>query len=72
MRYNRGMGAHDLFRILALLFALFTAAILIATGRVKNGWMIWLAVPVLSFAWYWVLVCFYMGYYMWHIRGVQG
>jgi len=65
------MGAHDVFSILAVLLAVATIAILIATKRVKNGWIVWLAVPVVAFLWYWVLVCIYMGYYFWRINDVR-
>lgn len=66
------MGAHDLFRVFAILLAFATVGILIATGRVKNGWMIWLAIPALAFLWYWAVVYLYTGYYMLRVSGVRG
>lgn len=65
------MGSHDVFRILAVLLGIATMAILVATARIKNGWMAWLAVPVVAFVWYWALVCLYIGYYMWQIKDVR-
>jgi hypothetical protein len=65
------MGAHDVFSVLALILAIATMAILIATKRVRNGWMAWLAVPAIAFLWYWVLVCLYMGYYFLRINNVR-
>ncbi len=43
------MGAHDVFRILAVILAIATVAIPIATKRISNGWLSWLAVPVIAF-----------------------
>jgi hypothetical protein len=65
------MGAHDVFGVLAIILAIATIAILIATKRVRNGWMAWLAVPVIAFLCYWVLVCLYMGYYFIRINDVR-
>jgi hypothetical protein len=65
------MGAHDIFVVLSAIMALATIAILIGMQRLKNGWMAWLAVPVVAFLWYWVLVCVFMGYYMWRTNGVR-
>jgi hypothetical protein len=33
------MGAHDVFRILAVLLAVGTTALLVATKVVRNGWL---------------------------------
>lgn len=66
------MGALYIFVVLALLLAIATTAILIAAKRIRNGWIPWLATPIVAFLWYWVLVCFYMGYYMWQVSGVRG
>lgn len=65
------MGAHDVFRILAVILAIATVGIAVLTGRVRNGWLPWLAIPILAFVWYWAIVCLYMGYYMWQSRGVR-
>jgi hypothetical protein len=65
------MGSHDVFRVLAVILAIATMAILIATKRVKNGWMCWVAIPVVAWLWYWVLVCLFMAYYMWRANGVR-
>lgn len=46
-----------------------TVAILIATKRVKNGWLPWAAVPVVAVVWYLALVALFVAYYMWNIRG---
>jgi hypothetical protein len=59
------MGAHDVFAVLAILLAIATVAILVVRRRVKNGWMVWFAVPVVAVLWYGVLVCVYTGYYFW-------
>ena len=69
--YKVGMGAHDVFFVLAFLFAVATMATLIATKRIKNSWIVWLTVPVVAFLWYWVLVFVYMGYYFWRINDVR-
>lgn len=65
------MGAHGVFCVIAALLGIGTMGMLVATARVKNGWMAWLAVPVVAFVWYWVLVCVYVGYYMWQINDVR-
>jgi hypothetical protein len=65
------MGAYDVFSVVAIILAIATMAILIATKRVTNGWMVWLAVPLLAFLYYWLLVCLYMGYYFLRINNVR-
>lgn len=65
------MGAHDVFRVVAIILAIATTVILVTTKRIKSRWIPWLAVPVLAFVWYWVLVCLYVGYYMLQIDGVR-
>lgn len=65
------MGAHDVFRILAVLFAFGTTALLVATKTVRNGWLPWLAIPVVAFIWYWLLVSLYLTYYAWRVGGVR-
>ncbi len=65
------MGSHGILSIIAVLLAIATMAVLVATSRVKNGWMAWFVVPVIAFMWYWVLVCLFVGYYMWRINGVR-
>lgn len=66
------MGAHGVFCLVAIVLAIATIAILIATKRVRNGWMPWLAIPIVAFLWYCLLVGFLVGYYMWRIGGVRG
>lgn len=65
------MGADDVFRILAVVLAVLSMAVLIVTRRMEYGWKFWLALPVAAVIWYWVLVCIWMGYYMWNINGVR-
>jgi hypothetical protein len=65
------MGAQGVFSVLAILLAIATIAVLVITKRVRNGWLVWFAVPVVAFLWYWVIVCLYMGYYMWRINDVR-
>lgn len=65
------MGAHDVFTVLAIVLAIATVAIVIATKKFKNAWFVWLAVPVVAFVWYWVIVCLYMGYYFLRINNVR-
>ncbi len=65
------MRAHEVFCVLAVLLGIGTMAIFVATARVRNGWMAWLAIPIVAFVWYWVLVCLYIGYYLLRVSGVR-
>jgi hypothetical protein len=65
------MGARGVFRILAVSLAVATIAVLIATKRLKSGWLPWLSIPFLAFLWYWVLVGIFLVFYMSRIRGVR-
>jgi hypothetical protein len=66
-----GMSAYEIFRILAVILAIATMAILIATRRVKGGWMRWFAIPVVTFLWYWILACLCVAYYTWRVSSVR-
>lgn len=65
------MGAHDVFRILAVILAIATVGIPVATKWIKNGWLPWLAVPVIAFLWYWILVGLFIVYYVWRSSGIR-
>ena len=64
------MGARDISLILAVILTICTMALLVVTKRIRNGLMCWMAIPVVMFLWYCVLVCLWMAYYMWRVNGV--
>lgn len=75
-RFNFSGGIRQLTRVmftgLAIIFAVVTVAVLVAFKRIRNPWLTLLAIPLLAVLWYGVMLCFWMGYYMYNIRGVRG